>query len=72
MADPPPVAPSTRTAVTGGHAWTQEQDEELREGVEAGIDLPELADHLQLPQDAVSARLDQLGLQLVGDGRLDL
>ncbi|USQ75253.1 ATP-dependent DNA helicase [Ornithinimicrobium cryptoxanthini] len=72
VADPPPVARSARTAVTGGHAWTDDQDEELREGVEAGVDLVELADHLQLPPDAVTARLNQLGLELQPDGMLDL
>ncbi|HLS46705.1 MAG TPA: ATP-dependent DNA helicase [Ornithinicoccus sp.] len=69
IADPPPVARSARTAVTGGHAWTDEQDEELRDAVESDIDLAELADHLQLPPDAITARLNQLGLALA-DGRL--
>jgi ATP-dependent DNA helicase DinG len=68
-ADPPPVARSPRTAVTGGHAWTADQDEELRDAVEAGIDLAEVAEHLQLPPDAVTTRLNQLGLELA-DGRL--
>ncbi|USQ78680.1 ATP-dependent DNA helicase [Ornithinimicrobium faecis] len=72
VADPPPVARSARTAVTGGHAWTQEQDEELRDGVESGVALPELADHLQLPPDAITTRLNQLGLELADDGMLEL
>lgn len=62
--DPVPVARSPRTAVTGGHAWDPEQDEELRDGVEAGVGLVELASHLDLPPDQVSARLGQLGLEL--------
>ena len=69
--DPPqpaPVARSPRTAVTGGHAWSQEQDAELRDGVAAGCTLVELVDHLELPPDAVTARLNQLGLTLDGDG----
>ena len=62
--EPVPVARSPRTAVTGGHAWTDEQDDELRDGVESGIDLTELAEHLHLAPDLVSARLNQLGLEL--------
>ena len=64
VAGDPPVARSPRTAVTGGHAWTDAQDEELRDGVEAGIELTELADHLQLPPDAITTRINQLGLEL--------
>ena len=66
VAGPPPVAPSSRTAVTGGHAWTGEQDAELRDAVEAGIDLDDLSDHLELPAETVAARLEQLGLELGG------
>lgn len=72
VADPPPVARSARTAVTGGHAWSEEQDQELRDAVEAGVDLTELAEHLQLPPDAITARLNQLGLELTADGMLEL
>ncbi|GAA1155648.1 ATP-dependent DNA helicase [Ornithinicoccus hortensis] len=64
VADPPPVARSPRTAVTGGHAWTAEQDDELRDGVEAGLTLEELADHLELAPDVVTARLNLLELEL--------
>ncbi|WP_010146133.1 ATP-dependent DNA helicase [Serinicoccus profundi] len=59
-----PVARSPRTAVTGGHAWTAEQDEELRDGVESSVGLTELAEHLGLAPDLVTARLSQLGLEL--------
>ncbi|AXH95792.1 ATP-dependent DNA helicase [Ornithinimicrobium avium] len=61
---PVPVARSPRTAVTGGHAWTDEQDEELRDGLEAGVAVEELAEHLELAPDLVTARLNQLGLQV--------
>jgi ATP-dependent DNA helicase DinG len=64
VADAPPVARSPRTAVTGGHAWTQEQDEELRDGVDAEATVAELAEHLDLPPDAVTARLNQLDLEM--------
>ena len=59
-----PVPTSSRTAVVAGHAWTRMQDGELAEGVEAGVDLGGLADHLELPAEVVSARLEQLGLEL--------
>ncbi|MEP6798561.1 MAG: ATP-dependent DNA helicase [Lapillicoccus sp.] len=64
VAGPPPVAPSTRTAVTSGHSWTDEQDAELRDAVEAGVALDELVDHLELEAPAISVRLEQLGLRL--------
>ncbi|MDO5740121.1 MAG: ATP-dependent DNA helicase [Ornithinimicrobium sp.] len=57
-----PVARSPRTAVTGGHAWTQEQDEELREGLASAVTVEELAEHLELAPDLVTARVNQLGL----------
>lgn len=66
VAGPPPVPASPRIAVTGGHAWTGEQDVELRDAVEAGIDLEELSDHLELPSETITARLEQLGLELGG------
>lgn len=59
-----PVARSPRTAVTGGHAWTDDQDEELRDGLEAGVTVEELAAHLELAPDLVTARLNQLGLEV--------
>jgi len=64
VAGPPPTPVSTRSAVTIGHAWTGDQDAELRDAVEAGIDMDDLIDHLELPLDVVRARLDQLGLEL--------
>ena len=64
VAGPPPVAASSRTAVTSGHAWTAEADEELREAADSGVDLAELAEHLELDAAVVAARLEQLGLRL--------
>jgi ATP-dependent DNA helicase DinG len=61
-AGPPPVARSPRTAVTGGHAWTDEQDAELRDGLESGVSVEELAEHLELAPDLVTTRINQLGL----------
>ncbi len=64
VAPPPPTPASTRTAVTGGHAWTAAQDTELRDAAEAGIDIDELVDHFDLPAEIISTRLSQLGLQI--------
>ena len=60
------VEESARTAVTDGHAWTAEADEELREGIGMGLTLDELADHLEMSEDAVVARCEQLGLRPQG------
>ncbi len=65
VAAAPPVARSPRTAITGGHAWTDEQDEELREGIEAGVPTETLAEHLDVAPDSVASRMNQLGLQAV-------
>ena len=72
VADDPPVAGSARTAVTQGHAWTSEQDTELREAVELGLTLDELAEHLELEGDVVLARLSLIGLELSDSPRLAL
>ncbi len=63
VADPPPPPESARTAVTGGHAWTAQEDEELRDGVELGLSLDELAESMELPPGLVAARLTGLGLE---------
>jgi ATP-dependent DNA helicase DinG len=70
VASDPPPAESSRTAVTGGHAWTAEADAELREGLELGLSIDELADHLDMPADAVAARLKGLGLEASGAATL--
>ena len=68
VAGPPPVPPSPRTAVTVGHAWTPTQDEALRDAAEAGIDMEDVVDQLELPVDAIQARLAQLGLTVADAG----
>ena len=68
-ADPPSPAGS-RTAVTQGHSWTADADEELRDGVELGLSLEELAESLELPQDVIAARLRGLGLEATGAPRM--
>jgi ATP-dependent DNA helicase DinG len=64
VAGDPPVAPSARTAVTEGHAWSSEQDTELREAVDLCLTLEELAEHLELDEAVISARLSLFGLEL--------
>jgi ATP-dependent DNA helicase DinG len=64
VAGPPPAPTSSRSGVTAGHAWTDEQDEELRDAAEAGMQLDELVDHFELPGELIEARLEQLGLRL--------
>jgi ATP-dependent DNA helicase DinG len=64
VAGPPPVAPSMRNAVTSGHAWTDEQDEELRDAAESGMQLEELVEHFELPEETIAARVQQLGLTI--------
>ena len=70
VAGDPPVAGSARTAVTQGHAWTSEQDAELREGVELGLTLEELAEHLELEDAVITARLNLFGLELSDSPRM--
>ncbi|WP_308191409.1 ATP-dependent DNA helicase [Arsenicicoccus bolidensis] len=62
--EPHPAPPSTRTAVTSGHPWTDDEDTELREGIDAGLSLDELADHFELEPEVVEARLATLKLSL--------
>lgn len=57
-----PAAADSRTAVTSGHAWSREDDEELKDGRDLGLDADELADHLGIPVEAVQARLTLLRL----------
>jgi ATP-dependent DNA helicase DinG len=69
-ADAPPPAIAARTAVTQGHSWTADADEELRDGVELGLSLEELAESLELPEDVIAARLRGLGLEVTGAPRM--
>jgi ATP-dependent DNA helicase DinG len=50
--------------VTLGHAWTEQQDEELRDGVDLGCSLEELAEQLDLEPELIAARVAGLGLVL--------
>ena len=44
-------------------AGTEQEDEELRDGIELGLTLDELAESMELPADAVASRLAGLGLE---------
>ncbi|MFW5471808.1 ATP-dependent DNA helicase [Knoellia sp. CPCC 206450] len=72
VATAPPAAPSARTAVTQGHAWTDEEDEELRDGVELGLSVEELGESLEMPSDVIAARLAGLGLEAGAGSTLSL
>ena len=63
-AEPPPPPENARTAVTLGHPWTERDDEELRDGVEMGLSLAELAESLELAPEVVQARLHGLALEV--------
>ncbi|MDO5503920.1 MAG: ATP-dependent DNA helicase [Actinomycetia bacterium] len=63
---PPPPAGS-RTAVTVGEAWSEQDDEELREGVDLGIDIEAIADQLEKSVQAVESRIAALGLNVSDD-----
>ena len=65
VAQDPPAEEPVPTPVATGSAWTSEADEELRDGVELGLSLEELAESLELPQDVVAARLASLRLEVV-------
>jgi ATP-dependent DNA helicase DinG len=66
-AEPAPVPDATRTAVVLGRAWTPEDDTLLREGVDLGCTLDDLADQFECEPDVVQARLDDLGLTAATD-----
>jgi ATP-dependent DNA helicase DinG len=67
----PPAPVSSRSAVTSGHAWTDEQDEELRDAAETGMQLDELVDHFELPEETIAARVEQLGLTIASGALFD-
>ncbi|HET8595783.1 MAG TPA: ATP-dependent DNA helicase [Intrasporangium sp.] len=71
VAAAPPVAESSRRAVTGGHAWSDEEDDELRDAADAGLHLDELVEHFELPAEAILARAEQLGVKLASGALFD-
>ena len=63
VAEPPPQPEGSRSAVTLGQPWNEQEDEELRDGVELGLTLAELAESLDRAEDVIAARLAGLGLE---------
>lgn len=61
VADPGP-ADGARTAVVRGEGWSAQDDDELRDGVDLGLPLTELAESLDRDEGAVAARAVTLGL----------
>ena len=57
-----PTTESARSGVTEGYGWDAELDEELRDGVELGLEVEELAEHLEIPPEVVAARMTALGI----------
>jgi ATP-dependent DNA helicase DinG len=65
---PIPADPaSVRTAVTYGEGWTEQDDEDLRDGVELGLTLADIAATMERDAEAVLARAEQLGRTLGTD-----
>lgn len=63
VAEAPPPPESARTAVTQGESWTAQDDEELRDGIELGLTVDELAESMERAPQSVAARLAGLGLE---------
>ena len=58
----PPGPAGVRTAVVRGEGWSAQDDDELRDGVELGLPVEELAQSLDREAAAVTARAKTLGL----------
>ena len=63
IADPGPAA-GARTAVVQGEGWSVQDDDELRDGVDLGLPIEELAASLDREESAVAARAQALGLRV--------
>jgi ATP-dependent DNA helicase DinG len=62
VVDANPTPTSTRTAVVAGRAWSAVEDEQLREGVQVGCTVEDLADQFDCPPATVAMRLAMLNL----------
>ncbi|NYJ75193.1 ATP-dependent DNA helicase [Allobranchiibius huperziae] len=61
----PPEPRALRVVTDGGErVWSAEDDEELRDGAEMGLNVTELAEHLDLPTEELRARAGVLGVRL--------
>ena len=66
-AEPPPPTVGSRTAVTLGEGWSEQEDEELADGLDLGLDAATIAEQLEKSVEAVTARIAALGLTLSED-----
>lgn len=65
--DPPPPPAGNRTAVTLGEGWSEQEDEELADGLDLGLDAATIAEQLEKSVEAVTARIAALGLTMSED-----
>ena len=66
-AEPPPPPTGARTAVTLGEGWSEQEDEELVDGLDLGLDVATIADQLEKSVEVVTARIAALGLTVSDD-----
>jgi ATP-dependent DNA helicase DinG len=64
---PPPPPSGSRTAVTLGEGWSEQEDEELTDGLELGLDAGTIAEQLEKSVESVEARIAALGLTVSED-----
>ena len=64
---PPPPPAGNRTAVTLGEGWSEQEDEELRDGLDIGLDAATIAEQMEKPVEAIEARVAALGLTVSDD-----
>ncbi len=67
-ASAPPGPVGARTAVVQGEGWSAQDDDELRDGLELGLPVEELAQSLDRDAAAVTARAETLGLTVTTRG----
>ena len=65
--EPPPPPAGSRTAVTMGEGWSEQEDEELVDGLDLGLDAATIAEQLEKRVEAVTARIAALGLTVSED-----
>ena len=64
VASDPGPASGARTAVVEGEGWSAQDDDELRDGIDLGLPVGELAESLGRDESAVTARARTLGLSV--------
>jgi ATP-dependent DNA helicase DinG len=66
-AEAPPPPAGARTAVTHGEGWSEQEDEELADGLDLGLDAETIAEQLEKSVESVTARIAALGLTVSED-----